>query len=221
MRLMLSLLSVILPWRLRRVLLEVTLGYDLHPTAHIGFALVAPRRLIMEAGARIGHATVCKGVDLVHLHQQASIGRANWITASPKENRLHFRTETSRTPNLIIQCHAAITHRHIIDCTGGVSIGPFATLAGFRSQLLTHSIEISEGRQKSDGISIGSYSFVGTDCVLLPGAALPDHSVLGAKSLLERTFSESYTLYAGVPARAIKPIASDAAYFNRTTGFVP
>lgn len=221
LRLAVSLVSAALPWRLRRALLQAVLGYKLHPTAHLGFALVAPRRLVMEAGARIGHGTVCKGVDLLHLGEQASIGRGNWITATPLDDRLHYRTELRRSPHLLVEKHAAITHRHLIDCTGGVRIGSFAILAGFRSQVLTHSIEIVEGRQRSGSISIGSYSFVGTDCVLLPGSALPDHCVLGAKSLLDKRFSATHTLYAGVPARPVKAIPADAGYFNRTVGFVP
>jgi UDP-3-O-[3-hydroxymyristoyl] glucosamine N-acyltransferase len=175
----------------------------------------------MEAGARIGHGTVCKGLDLLHLEEEASIGRGNWITATPLDEKLHYRTEVQRSPNLLVEKHAAVTHRHLIDCTGGVRIGSFATLAGFRSQLLTHSIDIVEGRQKSASITIGSYTFVGTDCVLLPGSVLPDHCVLGAKSLLDKRFTATHTLYAGVPARPVNDIPADAAYFSRTEGFVP
>ncbi len=57
--------------------------------------------------------------------------------------------------------------------------------------------------------------------MLLGGAALPDYSVLGAKSLLNKAFTETHHLYGGVPARAIQPIpAADTAYFHRTEGHV-
>jgi hypothetical protein len=49
---------------------------------------------------------------------------------------------------------------------------------------------------------------------------LPDYSVLGASSMLNKEYSEPYFLYAGNPAKAIKPLPKDTAYFNRSAGFV-
>lgn len=92
--------------------------------------------------------------------------------------------------------------------------------AGFRLQVLTHSIDLGEGRQRSAPVSIGDYAFVGTNSVLLPDSALPDYSVLGVKSLLERAFVDVYCLSAGVPARRVKDLARDSAYVTRTRGCV-
>jgi hypothetical protein len=44
--------------------------------------------------------------------------------------------------------------------------------------------------------------------------------VLGAKSLLNKAYSEPLHLYAGVPARPIKPLPADWKYFQRTDQFV-
>ena len=109
---------------------------------------------------------------------------------------------------------------HHIDCTNIITIGNFSTVAGYQSQLLTHSIDVMESRQHSAPISIGDYTFVGTNVVILGGASLPAFSVLGAKSLLNKSFTEQYTLYGGVPAKAIAPIDKQAKYFNRHEGFV-
>jgi len=69
-------------------------------------------------------------------------------------------------------------------------------------------------------VRIGDYCFVGTNSVLLGGSALPDFCVLGAKSLLNKTFTETYQLYGGVPARPIQKLSPDCKYFQRTKGFV-
>ncbi len=45
----------------------------------------------------------------------------------------------------------------LIDCTARVRIGAFATIGGFRSQLLTHSIDFEAGRQTAEPIEIGEY----------------------------------------------------------------
>jgi acetyltransferase-like isoleucine patch superfamily enzyme len=121
---------------------------------------------------------------------------------------------------LILGEHAAITNRHLIDCTDRVTIGKFTTIAGFQSQLLSHSIDIEKNRQDSKPICIGDYCFLGTNCVLLGGSALPDYSVLGAKSLLNKAHMETHRLYGGVPAKPLKELARDLAYFKRTEGFV-
>src|SRR5262249_1905893 len=144
---LLRLAVVIAPWWLKRHLLRLLYGYQLHPTSRIGLAWIFPRRLVMDRGARIGHLSVCKGVDLLELREQASIGRLNWITAYPRGDAPHFQHLTERKPQLLLAEHAAITHRHIIDCTEQVSIGSFSTLAGFRTQILTHSIDLVQSRQ--------------------------------------------------------------------------
>jgi acetyltransferase-like isoleucine patch superfamily enzyme len=212
--------SLLFPWKLRRSFLEKQFGYTLHPTSRIGVAWIFPSRLIMEAEATIGHLTLCKNIALLHLHEHASIGRGNWITGFPQGPSPHFATETDRRPQLIIGEHSAITHRHLIDCTNSVTIGKFSTFAGFQSQILTHTIDLAQNRQVSAPVSIGDYCFVGTNCVLLGGSALPDFCVLGAKSLLNKSFTETYNLYGGVPARAVQKLSPDFAYFHRSEGFV-
>lgn len=214
------LLSFALPWGARRRLLEKLFGHSIHPTSRIGFAWIAPRRLVMEENSRIGHFTLCKNIDLLQLGAGAIIGQLNWITGFPTGDSRHFAHQPDRRPELVLGPHAAVTSRHLIDCTASVRIGAFATVAGFRSQLLTHSIDLEAGRQSSEPIEVGDYCFVGTDSVLLGGSALPHHSVLGAKSLLNKKRETPYHLYAGVPAEPIKELPQNLQYFCRTEGFV-
>jgi hypothetical protein len=214
------LLSNFLPVAARRSFLESQFGYTIHSTCRLGFCWITPKRLIMEEGSEIGHLTVCKNIDLLHLKSYASIGRGNWITGFPLGPSPHFAEETNRRPELILGEHSAITHRHLIDCTNSVVIGRFTTMAGFQSQILTHSIDLERNRQASAPVRVGDYCFVGTNSVLLPGSSLPDYSVLGAKSLLNRSFTEKYRLYGGVPAAPIKQLSPDYGYFQRTQGFV-
>lgn len=220
MKNVLMLLSLCLPWGVRRSFLEKQFGYTIHPSCRIGFSFIFPTRLIMEEGSRIGNLTMCKNIDLLHLKAHTSIGNGNWITGFPLGPSRHFAEEKDRQPQLIVGEHSAITHRHLIDCTSSVVIGKFTTVAGFQSQIITHRIDIEKNRQTSAPVRIGDYCFVGTNCVLLGGSALPDFCVLGAKSLLNKAFSESHQLYGGVPARPIEELSPDCEYFRRTEGFV-
>ncbi len=220
MKTILMLLSFLLPWNLRRSFLEKQFDYEIHPSCRIGLAWIFPTRLIMEEGSQIGAATVCKNIDLLHLKAEASIGRGNWITGFPLGPSRHFAHQTDRRPELILGEHSAITNRHLLDCTNSVTIGRFTTFAGFHSQIITHSIDIEQNRQSSKPVRVGDYCFVGTNCVLLGGSALPDFSILGAKSLLNKSFTDTYQLYGGVPARPIKSLSRDCKYFQRTEGLV-
>jgi acetyltransferase-like isoleucine patch superfamily enzyme len=213
-------LSFLLPWSVRRRLLQSQFGYSIHPSCRIGLAWISPRRLIMEENSRIGHLTLCKNIDLLHLGANAIIGQLNWITGFPSGDSRHFAHQVDRRPELILEPHAGISSRHLIDCTARVRIGAFATLAGFRSQLITHSIDLEAGRQSSEPIEIGEYCFVGTDSVILGGSSLPHHSVLGAKSLLNKKWDTPFQLYGGVPAKPLKELPREMEYFRRKEGFV-
>ncbi len=210
------------PWRLRRLILQTMCGFVIHKTAFISrFALVSSSRLEMGPNSRIGPFTVCKGSELLRLDECGFIGPLNWITAFPLGTRSpHFELDPERKPHLIIERHAAITSRHLIDCTDEVKIGAFTTFAGFRSQILTHSIDLNQSRQRCKPVHIGHHCFVGTSCVLLGGSSLPNCSVLGAHSLLASRHETPGYLYGGVPAERIKPIEPEAKYFSRATGFV-
>ncbi|MBL0225853.1 MAG: acyltransferase [Geobacteraceae bacterium] len=219
-RLLVSLVLMFLPWKIRRLALVKLFGYSIHPESRIGYSFIMPENLVMEAGSRIGHLTLCKGLSNLILREHSKVGNLNWISGFPAGNKSFFSHQSDRIPQLVVNRHSAVTNRHLIDCTNSVTIGSFTTFAGFRSQVLSHSIDLQKNRQSSAPITIGDYCFVGTDCVLLGGAVLPSYSVLGAKSLLNKSHTEEYCLYAGVPAVKTKKLGSDYAYFTRITGFV-
>ena len=217
----LKIISFFLPWSLRRRALVRWFGYDIHASARIGLAWVFPGKLIMAADSRIDHFTVAIHLDRVEVSEKATIGRGNWITGFPsKSDSLHFKHQLGRKAELLVGESAAITKNHHLDCTNSISIGRFATIAGYQSQFLTHSIDVFEGRQNSAPIFIGDYAFVGTNVVVLGGSKLPAHSVLGAKSLLNKVYSEEWMLYGGVPAKVIQEIPRHAKYFTRMDGYV-
>lgn len=220
MKMLLSFVMLLFPWRIRRPLLVALLGYKIDPTAKIRFSLICPDYLEMGPGARIGNLSICKGLSSLKMGEQSCINNLNWITGFPLSKDAFFRNEQDRRPELILGEHASITNRHLIDCTNSVRIGRFTTFAGFRSQILTHSIDLQDCCQSSKPVTIGDYCFVGTGCVLLGGSALPDYSVLGASSVLIKSYSETHQLYAGNPARPIKRLAEDLGYFHRKTGVV-
>ncbi|MGN1256151.1 MAG: acyltransferase, partial [Bacteroidaceae bacterium] len=180
-----------------------------------------PKYLKLDEGASIGHFTVAVNLDRMVLGKNVHIGRSNWITGFPTQTESkHFAHDEARRSELIIDDESAITKHHHIDCTNSIHIGHHVTIAGYYSQLLTHSIDVYAGRQDSHPISIGDYCFVSTGVKILGGATLPEHSVLAAGAVLNKPMEESYSLYGGVPAKRIKGIPKEAKYMNREKGFV-
>lgn len=211
----------LLPRRIKVLALRRFFGFAVDPSARIGFSLVLPRRLVMGPHSRIGHLTVIKGLSKVVLGDSALVGNLNWITGFPlSADAAHYADQSNRQPELTIGDHAALTNRHLIDCTDAVTIGRYATFAGLRSQILTHSISIAESRQRSKPVVIGDYSFVGSGAIVLPGSKLPAYSILGAGSVLNKQYLDESWLYAGNPALPVKQLDRDAAYFARTVGYV-
>jgi len=218
---LLKLFICIAPMPLKRWLLQRYYGYCIHPTARIGWSWVFPGYLEMEAHSKIGHFNTAVHLDAIHLGEHVSIGRGNWITGfSSKGSSKHFQHQTDRKSMFAVGAHSAITKNHHIDCTSPIFIGKFVTIAGYQSQLLTHSINVYDNRQDSQSIYIGDYTFIGTNVVILGGSKLPAKSVLGAKALLNKSYEEEWMLYGGNPAKPIVPIQKDAKYFSRTKGYV-
>jgi acetyltransferase-like isoleucine patch superfamily enzyme len=209
-----------LPWALRRRLLNKLLGFEIESSAWIGYSILDVKKLKMSEGSRIGHLTYAKGLTELRLEFFARLGNLNWITGFPDDDPRTFSADVDRNPALSIGMHSAITHRHLIDCTNEVRIGTYTTVGGWRTQILTHGIDLMLSRQTSRPVVIGSYCFVSTGSILLKGSRLPDRSVLSAGSVLVTEESEECALYSGVPAQKVRDLAPDSAYFARKEGFV-
>ena len=97
----------------------------------------------------------------------------------------------------------------MIDGTGGLKIGKGVTVSS-GAKIVSHSgvrrciSEQKYGEIDKAAVEIGDNCFIGTNAVILMGAQLGHHSVVGAGAVVEE-FSrfEPFSLIVGVPARAI------------------
>ena len=217
LRLIIQVLLFVLPWPLRRRLLQAFFGFEIHPTARIRFAIILAHRLVMKEHSKINSLTLCKDIDLLAMGPRSGIMALNYITGFPTRGTPHFKDEPDRKCELVLGACVGITSRQFIDCNGGVYIDDYATIAGLRTQILTHSVNVHRNRQETHPVRIGKYCFIGTGCIILPGAVLPDYCVLGAGAILNKAYSEKHMLYAGNPAKPCKALDPDGTlYFHRT-----
>lgn len=209
------------PWFIRRKIL-LRLGFVLAKNSTIGYSILLVDSINLENNARIGHLNFFRGLRSLCMSSDSSIGNLNWVTASVYKSAATTRDIEKTVASLILCKGAAITNRHYIDCNAQVFLGEFSTFAGVRSQVLTHSIDFKDNFQKFSSVSIGSYAFVGSGCILLPGAVLPNNSILSAGSVLRKglSLSEEAGVYSGNPAKFEKFIGKDSLYFSRSDAAV-
>ena len=216
MKKIINLLIVFLPWTIRRYILNKFYHYKIHPTARIGLSYIYPKQLIMGEGARIGHLNVAIHLELIQMDKNCSISQKNWITGFPLSNKSNFQDFPDRKPYLIMKEDSSITKQHHIDCTDMVIVGELTTIAGYGTQILSHSFSLEKNSQACAPIQIGHHCWVGTRSIILPGSVLPSQSVLGAGAVLQKKYTESFVLYGGVPAKYIKKMDETYEFFHRT-----
>ena len=209
---------LVLPSRLKGSLGRRLLGWDIHPTAHIGRSIVLVRHLSMGAGASIGPMNVIRDLEELRLGEGASIAARNWITGFPRASDPAadpFPHSPNRCPALIMGKQAMITMAHEIDCADRVEIGDYSSLAGFRCTILTHSLNLVRDRFVTGTVEIGAHAAVMSGSTLLSGTKVPARSIVSAGSVVNTLLTEELTFYSGNPAEAVRTLPETLGFFHR------
>jgi UDP-3-O-[3-hydroxymyristoyl] glucosamine N-acyltransferase len=64
--------------------------------------------------------------------------------------------------------------------------------------------KIVQQKSTMQPVHIGSDVWIGANSIILQGAEISDGVVVGAQSLVKKTYLEPYTIYAGIPVKKIK-----------------
>lgn len=227
MKIIIQILLMLFPQSIRRFFYKSLFGFKIHKTAKIGFSLILCKEFEMEENTRIGHLTIIKPIDKVYMGKYARIGALNFITGFNTSSNGYakkvgfYRHVLDRKCELILDEDVAISSRHIIDCNGGVYFGAHSSLAGMRSQILTHGIDAYNCRQDAKPVKIGKYVSIGSGSIVLKGTEVPDYVIVGAGAVLNKKYTESYKVYGGVPAKVKKDLSNeDVKWFSRGSGDV-
>lgn len=94
-----------------------------------------------------------------------------------------------------------------INCADGLWIGQgtiWAPNVAIVSQ--THDIEDFDKAPSTGGIRIGRDCWIGFGAVILPGVTLGDRTIVGANSVVRRSFPEGRLVIAGLPAAPVRTL---------------
>jgi acetyltransferase-like isoleucine patch superfamily enzyme len=89
----------------------------------------------------------------------------------------------------------------------GIFIGDYTFIApnvGIMSG--NHDVFDLRNQTSNDPIRIGDYCWLGMNSVVLPGVSLGDFTIVGAGSVVTKSFIDGYCVIAGNPARLIRKI---------------
>ncbi len=223
MRAIFLVVAAVMPWAVRKWMLQKLCRAEFGNGAFVGMSYIDVSKLIMCDGAKIGKFNCFRQVRNVSLGKEASIGNLNWFTGASVESppmQRCFEKGSYCSGALSLKDGAAITARHYIDIHADVDIGMMSIVAGVRSTILTHSIDFVSSRQRANGVVIGDYVFVGSNCIILPGAKVAGRCIVGAGSLVRGYLDQEWCSYGGQPARRLKSLDRSALFFHRKQAFV-
>lgn len=210
-----ALAMFLLPANVRAEIARKVLGWDIHPSAHIGRSIIMVKHVTMGPESSIGPFNLIRGLDELRLGEGATIGTRNSIQTHPIAREVLARQKQEHDPSLVMGDWAMITVGHEIDCTDRVEIGDWAGLAGFRCQILTHSLDLVRDIQVASPVVIGEHSGVLSGCILLSGTRVPPRSIVSAGSVVATRLTKEQTFYRGNPAEAVRALP-DLKVFHRT-----
>lgn len=212
-RTLLAVLAVLLPGRLRRFVHVRLLGYDIDPTAWVGRSIIDVDHCRIGPRVHLGHLNVVRGCERFEMGEEAVLDQLNWVNAVRRGKGFYEGIE--REPGLVLEKMARIQSMHFVDCSAMVHMEERASLSGFWSLVMTHSFDFREARQGVIPIRIGTRSVISSRSTLLPGAVVPDRSIVAAGSVVTGALDGPSQMFGGVPAKPLRPLDPTSKFFTR------
>jgi acetyltransferase-like isoleucine patch superfamily enzyme len=211
-----ALLGLLPPSRFKNFLLRTFLKWDVDPSVQVGpCVFFGVKRVLLGPHARLASFSVYRDLEVLRVARNCRIGHWNYVTAA-RELRTPALDSTPNTQpaTLELEDSAVITSRHYIDCSGGVHVGAFTVLAGVRSTVMSHHVDVSRCEQAIASVNIGRHCLLGSNVTVVPGTRIPDSSYIAMGSVVTGELRAAETLYAGVPAQPVRHIG-DQPFFKR------
>jgi acetyltransferase-like isoleucine patch superfamily enzyme len=213
-----ALLVCYLPSPLARRVARLALGWEIHPTAYLGRSQIRVGHVSMGPGTSIGPRNNIRGLAELRMAEGSNIATRNSITAFPKAAELSqdvFPHSPNREPVLVLGVGAKVTDNHEIDCSDRVELGRHAALAGFASQVLTHSLNLVTDRQTTNAVLLGDHCAVMSGCIIQSGCSIPARAIISAGSVVTTRLTQEQAFYRGNPAELVRELPDHLAYFHR------
>jgi len=121
---------------------------------------------------------------------------------------MHFTSKAGPIENILIGIGTApgLSRGCYIQAIGAIYIGNY-TLIGPNVGIISADHDLYDHRAHAcSAVRIGNYCWIGMNSMILPGIQLGDFTIVGAGSVVTRSFPEGYCVVAGNPAAKIKDL---------------
>jgi acetyltransferase-like isoleucine patch superfamily enzyme len=196
MRKILLFLAVILPQPFKLFIYRRVMGWTIGKQVKIGFSYIECDEVIMGDNILIRHFNIIRGLKHFQLGRNSYIANFNEFFGnnSPDDN---WKNELILGEGMLVMSH------HFVDVAGTVTIGSHTTIAGRETQIWSHSLTYPNDIPAlvPINVSIGEKVYIGARSTLI-GCEIPDRAVVGAGSVVNKSFSAETCrlLIAGNPA---------------------
>lgn len=234
MKLLLILKAMIAPFPspLKRVLYRFMFGYTIGKRVKIGLSVIhveecvigddvsighfnvfiGTKQLSIGEHTRIGHLNIFRGGDEIRIGRYCEILRQNEINSIPEPEVVN-----EIDPRFIMGDGSMIGASHKVDFTDRVEFGRRVILGGRNSSIWTHN------RQMTRQVTIGDFSYIGSEIRIAPGGSVPAMCIVGIGSVITKKLDQENTLIAGVPAAVVKELGDEGKFLieNKTRKDLP
>lgn len=121
---------------------------------------------------------------------------------------VHFTSIVSGTQN--IYCGIETCPGYMPGCyiqgIGKIHIGDYTQISANVGIISANHSLYDNRRHEASEVRIGEYCWIGMNAMVLPGVVLGDFTVVGAGSVVTKSFEEGHCVIGGNPARLIKKL---------------
>lgn len=98
---------------------------------------------------------------------------------------------------------------------GKIDIGDYTQISANVGMITANHNLIDNREHIIEFIRIGKYCWIGMNAIILPGIILGDYTIVGAGSVVTKSFSDGYCVIAGNPAKKIIDIPKEQVVYYK------